>query len=225
MGQNYNEEFAEAAGLLPTDMPSSHHPLLENDDEVTALSDIVDVRENISQDSVRVGELTRGGNRQIDVEEALTFPHKHQPTMEERVPTLHGLGSDARDQSAPTDADDASYMTRQDFEDSMGETDPDPNAGMDDQESFGGLSDSHRGTDLSGTVTGLDRGTATHLPQDIGAQGFQIEEPEAAHDPGLEARDSSSPLDEGDNDGDVLPTRPVNPGSREESLDATRQLR
>ena len=239
MEKSYNEEFAEAAGLLPTDMPSSHHPLLENDDEVQNLGDLVDVRENLSQDDVKVGELTRGGNRQIDVEEALTFPHKHRATVDELVPDVNGFSGDARSKSAPDDADDASYMTRDDFEDSMGETDPDPSIGMDpDREFVAGSGETDRAPDMTGTVEGVVRGTSTHLPLDLGADGFQIEEAEAGSDARLlDDEDEGSTLgdENGTTDptpgqenltvGDVIPTTRPDVGNSDEALDATRRLK
>ncbi|MES2461680.1 MAG: hypothetical protein V4671_13940 [Armatimonadota bacterium] len=238
MQKSHNEEFAEAAGLRPTDMPSSHHPLAEDFDEVETLGDLVDARENVSQDSVRALELTGGGNRDIDVEEALTFPHKHRATVDELVPTVNGFSGDARSKSAPDDADDASYMTRDDLADSMGETDPDPNTGMDPDREFVARSyEADRAPDITGTVDGVVRGTSTHVPLDLGADGFQIEDPDAASDPRLlEDDDEGSTLDNefSSNDptpgqenltvGDVIPTRNPDVDNRDEALDATRRI-
>jgi hypothetical protein len=239
MGQSYNEEFAEAAGLRATDMPSSHHPLLENDDAIDNLSDLIDARENLSQDDVKVGELTHGGNRQIDVEEALTFPHKHRQTIDELVPDVNGFSGDARSQSAPDDADDASYMTREDFADSMGETDPDPNTGMDpDREFVAGSNETNRAPDLTGTVEGVIRGTSSHVPLDLGADGFQIEEAETGSDTRLldeenETNEITAKYPDGDptpgqdnlTQGDVIPSTTPNINNSDEALDATRRLK
>lgn len=239
MEKSYNEEFAEAAGLLPTDMPSSHHPLLENDDEVQTLGDLVDVRENLSQDDVKVGELTRGGNRQIDINQALTFPHKHKATVDELVPDVNGFSGDARSKSPPDDADDASYMTRDDFADSMGETDPDPNTGSDPEGEFiAGSNETDRAPDMTGTVQGVVRGTGTHIPLDLGADGFQIEEAEPGSDARLLNNDDEgstlsdetetndpTPGQENLTVGDVIPTTRPDVDNSDEALDATRRMK
>lgn len=63
-----------------------------------------------------------------------------------------------------------------DFEAEMLETDPDPEAGADENDLYS--ADDERsvfGTDQTGTVEGIARGFGTHLPQDIGAGGFQVE--------------------------------------------------
>ena len=63
-----------------------------------------------------------------------------------------------------------------DFEAEMLEADPAPNTGMDDNDLYS--ADDERGvfgTDQTGTVEGIARGFGTHLPQDIGAGGFQVE--------------------------------------------------
>jgi hypothetical protein len=238
MGKSHNEEFAEAAGLRPTDMPNSHHPLAEDYDEVETLGDLVDARENVSQDDVKVLELTGGGNRDINIEEALTFPHKHRRTVDEMVPDVNGFSGDARSKSAADDQDDVSYMTREDFADSMEETDPDPNTGMNpDREFVAGAYEADRAPDMTGTVDGVVRGTGTHVPLDLGADGFQIEEAEASSDPRLlDDDDAGSPMaadyQTGDptpgqdnlNTGDIIPTRRPDVDSRDEALDATRQI-
>jgi hypothetical protein len=238
MGKSHNEEYAEAAGLRATDMPNSHHPLAEDFDEVETLSDLIDARENVSQDNFRALELTGGGNNDIDVEEALTFPHKHRQTVDELVPTVNGFSGDARSKSAPDDADDASYMTREDLADSMGETDPDPNTGMNpDREFVSGSYEAGRAPDITGTVGGVVRGTGTHVPLDLGADGFQIEEAEAGSDPRLLDDDdegstiaadyqTTDPTPGQDNltEGDVIPTSRTDVDNRDEALDATRRI-
>jgi hypothetical protein len=63
-----------------------------------------------------------------------------------------------------------------DFEAEMLESDPAENAGMDENDLYS--ADDERGvfgTDQTGTVEGIARGFGTHLPQDIGAGGFQVE--------------------------------------------------
>ena len=63
-----------------------------------------------------------------------------------------------------------------DFEAEMLETDPAPSDGMDDADLYSaGDEDSIFSTDQTGTVEGIARGFGTHLPQDIGAGGFQVE--------------------------------------------------
>ena len=63
-----------------------------------------------------------------------------------------------------------------DWETEMLETDPAPDAGMDAADLYSAKNeDSIEGTDGSGTVAGIARGFGTHLPQDIGAGGFQVE--------------------------------------------------
>ena len=63
-----------------------------------------------------------------------------------------------------------------DWEAEMLEADPAPDAGMDAADLYSAENeDSIEGTDGSGTVAGIARGFGTHLPQDIGAGGFQVE--------------------------------------------------
>jgi hypothetical protein len=63
-----------------------------------------------------------------------------------------------------------------DFEAEMLEADPAPNDGMDDEDFYSASDETGTlGTDQSGTVAGIARGFGTHLPQDFGAGGFQIE--------------------------------------------------
>ncbi|MBC8139099.1 MAG: hypothetical protein H8F28_24765 [Fibrella sp.] len=73
------------------------------------------------------------------------------------------------------------YMTRADFEDSMLSSDPDSEAGDDSSEMIAGAG-LDRAPDITGTVRGLAPGMSTHLPLDLGADGFQIIEPEDAGD-------------------------------------------
>ena len=63
-----------------------------------------------------------------------------------------------------------------DWEAEMLEADPAPNAGMDAADLYS--AEDQEGvlaTDGTGTVAGIARGFGTHLPQDIGAGGFQVE--------------------------------------------------
>ena len=76
----------------------------------------------------------------------------------------------------PTDPVEDSYLTRADFEEEMLPVDPAPDAGADEDGILGDLV-TNREPDMTGTVMGVSRGTSTHLPQDIGRDGFQIEEP------------------------------------------------
>ncbi|MGI4787400.1 MAG: hypothetical protein ACRYFS_00975 [Janthinobacterium lividum] len=63
-----------------------------------------------------------------------------------------------------------------DFEAEMLETDPAPNTGMDEADLYSAEDEDETfSTDQSGTVPGIARGFGTHLPQDIGRDGFQVE--------------------------------------------------
>jgi hypothetical protein len=64
-----------------------------------------------------------------------------------------------------------------DFEDEMNESDPAESESMDPDDLYSAADeDSIIGTDQTGTVEGIARGFGTHLPQDIGKDGFQVEE-------------------------------------------------
>lgn len=69
-----------------------------------------------------------------------------------------------------------------DWEAEMNETDPAPNEGMDPDDLYSAEDETEvTGTNQTGTVEGIARGFGTHLPQDIGRGGFQVEElPDAA---------------------------------------------
>ncbi len=227
--ETYANEYADAAGLKPTDMPSSHHPLLESNDEVRSLSDLIDVRAH-SAPAMDNADLVDGvDDPDLDIEEALTFPHKkRETTSADQTPALTDFDADARTSTAPEDADDASYMTRADFEEEMDATDPDPDAGNDASDYIGdsGLG---RSPDITGTVTGIARGMATHLPQDLGADGFQIEDPENL-DRSLVDEDEAAAIDATDPDaegasGDRIPTAAPKINDHDDALDATRQIR
>lgn len=227
-------EYAKEAGLLARDMPSPHHPLMQNDDEIRDLADLVEARDDRTRDDTDTRLLTSDDD-DMDVSDALTFPHvKKRPTSADLTPDLSGFDADARTRTKPDDEDDASYMTRADMVDAMNATDPDPNTGADEGE-FIGDANLDRAPDMTGTVTGIARGMSTHLPQDIGRDGFQIEEPEAmgdprALDPDAEAENDSTALvngleDEFDPDGGRIATDKPNVNNRDEALDATRRLR
>ena len=63
-----------------------------------------------------------------------------------------------------------------DWEAEMLEADPAPDAGMDGSDLYSAEDqDGVLATDATGTVAGIARGFGTHLPQDIGAGGFQVE--------------------------------------------------
>ncbi|MBV9852254.1 MAG: hypothetical protein JO250_21515 [Armatimonadetes bacterium] len=64
-----------------------------------------------------------------------------------------------------------------DFESEMNATDPPEREGMDPDDLYSADNeDEVFATDQTGTVEGIARGFGTHLPQDIGKDGFQVEE-------------------------------------------------
>lgn len=69
-----------------------------------------------------------------------------------------------------------------DYEAEMNDTDPAPGEGVDASDLYSAADeDTLSSTDQTGTVAGIARGFGTHLPQDIGNGGFQVEElPDAA---------------------------------------------
>jgi len=248
--------------MLPRDLPPKNHPLLQNNDEVNTLADLIDVRENRTQDTEELpGALN---DDDLDVSAALTFPHKPKAAREAAPADLSDFDADARTSGPAVGDEETAYLTRADFEEEMLDADPDPNAGGDEADYIAGT-DLGRSPDLSGTVTGAVRGLGTHLPQDLGADGFQIIEPEelageltderlsaptdhtfanarlggdtgnvstdAPDDGGAE--DMTDPLNQderllGDDlatDGGRIPIAPTHPATRDEALDATRQLR
>lgn len=152
------------------------------------------------------------------------------------------LSEGSNGKTAFDDVDDEdSYSTRADFADSMLSTDPDSDAG----EEFLTGAGLDRSPDMTGTVEGLMRGTNTHLPQDVGADGFRIVEPEDVGDlradplddtdynrtQTLRGLEKSDPMnaelvdDEDDTDGHRIPiTETGKVMSAEDTLDATRRL-
>ena len=64
-----------------------------------------------------------------------------------------------------------------DFEAEMNETDPAESEGMDPDDLYSSANERDLfQTDQTGTVEGIARGFGTHLPQDLGRDGFQVEE-------------------------------------------------
>ena len=107
----------------------------------------------------------------------------HHELFDEDTDEIHSLGD-----IVEKHAGDAVFLTppekqnndidggEMDFEEEMLETDPAPNdlslrADLYSAED----EDNITSTDQSGTVTGIARGFGTHLPQDIGREGFQVE--------------------------------------------------
>lgn len=232
------KEYAQEAGLLERDMPNPHHPLLQNDDEIRDLSDLIEARDDRTRDDLDLRQIDNDDN--IDVSRELTFPKTARPANSAtRTPDAgDDFNADARTHGPAIDAEEMEYRTQADFTDSMNLTDPDPNTGMDADEYLGDEMDMDRSVDITGTATGISRGMATHLPQDIGRDGFQIEEPEASGDPRALAgndredaddmaeriRDAAGLDDEFDPDAGVIPSaRRPDVDSRDEALDATRQ--
>jgi hypothetical protein len=233
MADDFDVE-AEATGLKRTDFPSPHHPLLENNAEVRELSDLIDARRNPANLDGMVRENEGDRDASLDVENALTLPHKRRRTTSaDRADRASDFDADARTHTPPDDEDDASYMTRADFVSSMEMSDPDPNEGMGDGEYIEGEGlDIDRAVDITGTVTGVDRGMGTHLPLDLGAGGFQIVEPEDVGDPRAEELPEYGPDGDDDLEDEYDPDALTIPGAsdrpkirtRDEALDATRQL-
>jgi len=233
--------------MINRDLPPPDHPLLENTDEVRSLGDLIDARENPTQDDVAVREI-KGDEDDLDIEDALTFPHKKKQPREMTLDDVTDFDGDARTSGANADDAEAEYATREDFVRAMNQTDPDADAGDDEEDYLDGTDLSHA-PGIEGTVTGAIRGLGTHLPQDLGRDGFQIIEPEELqgeiHDPRLpegeghtfaDARleDPDDPasqraLEDADDDpaadGGRIPTRDPHPVTRDDALDATRQLR
>lgn len=81
-------------------------------------------------------------------------------------------------EKSPNDVDGGEM----DFEAEMLETDPAPSDGIDEADLYSAADeDGAFSTDQSGTVPGIARGFGTHLPQDLGRDGFQVESiPESA---------------------------------------------
>lgn len=152
-------------------------------------------------------------------------------------------GSTGKTSFDPLDDED-DYMTRADFEDSMLSSDPDSDVGEEHSEMISGAG-LHRAPDITGTVQGLAPGMSTHVPLDLGADGFQIIEPEDAGDLRANALDvtnydlsgtmeeiaATDPFNEAladtesDQDGHRIP---INPDGRvvatDDTLDGTRRL-
>ncbi len=141
-----------------------------------------------------------------------------------------------------------------DFEAEMNQTDPAGDESMDPDDEYSVADqDGLLNADLTGTVAGIARGFGTHLPQDLGRDGFQIESlpAEALKMQGRPLADGEE-LDDYDDDapdtagdalepfthqvstdpdadtepmGDRIPVRQPRPATTDEELDATRQLK
>ena len=113
----------------------------------------------------------------------------HHELFDENTAQIGSLGDIVEDH-----AGDAVFLTPKersvggadggeaDFEAEMLETDPDPDEKLNPDDLYS-VADEETvwGTDQTGTVEGIARGFGTHLPQDLGKDGFQIEEmPEKA---------------------------------------------
>ena len=220
-----DKEFAEATGLRPSDLPSPHHPLMQNDEEIRTLADLIDARSDATHDPMNAHALG-ADDPNLDIDDALTFPHKKRsPSEADLLPNTTDFDADARTHSRPDDADDDSYMTREDFVEAMDATDPDADAGDDSRDFLPGTG-IERAPDMTGTVRGIAPGMATHLPQDIGAGGFQIEEPGTEGDfPLADAADQNQAGTNADeDDGNLIPTAKPHIATHDDALDATRQM-
>ena len=107
----------------------------------------------------------------------------HHELFDEDTDQIRSLGDivekhagDAVFLSPPERSSNDADGGEEDFEEEMLETDPAPNGGMDTADLYSpDDEDGTLGTDQSGTVAGIARGFGTHLPQDLGAGGFQVE--------------------------------------------------
>ena len=107
----------------------------------------------------------------------------HHELFDEDTSQIGSLGDivekhagDAVFLAAPEHSPGGADGGEEDFEAEMLQTDPAPNDGMDDGDLYSAADEnSIFSTDQTGTVAGIARGFGTHLPQDIGAGGFQVE--------------------------------------------------
>ncbi len=107
----------------------------------------------------------------------------HHELFDENTNEIGSLGDivekhagDAVFLAAPEHSPGGADGGEEDFEAEMLEADPAPNDGMDAGDFYSAADeDGILGTDQTGTVEGIARGFGTHLPQDIGAGGFQVE--------------------------------------------------
>ena len=110
-----------------------------------------------------------------------------------------------------------------DFEDEMNATDPPESEGMDPDDLYSADNqDEVFATDQTGTVAGIARGFGTHLPQDIGKDGFQVEEiprralryqDQPTRADGEELDDYDDDTDNGKYDADQALTQASEPGA------------
>lgn len=142
-----------------------------------------------------------------------------------------------------------------DFEVEMNQTDPAGGESMDPDDEYSAADqDGLPNADMTGTVAGIARGFGTHLPQDVGAGGFQIESlpagafkmqgrpladgeelddydddaPNTADGGALEPfthQVSADPDDDGEPMEGRIPVRQPRPATTDEELDATRRLK
>lgn len=142
-----------------------------------------------------------------------------------------------------------------DFEVEMNQTDPAGDESMDPDDEFSAADqDGLPNADLTGTVAGIARGFGTHVPQDVGRDGFQIESfpaealkmqgrpladgeelddydddaPNTADGGALEPfthQVSADPDDDGEPMEGRIPVRQPRPATTDEELDATRRLK
>ncbi len=86
----------------------------ENEDEVRNLADLIEVRQNPTEDDMEVGEI-QGDDEDLDIEDALTFPHKKRAPREVTPDDITDYDGDARTSSPSYDDDAASNITRDDL--------------------------------------------------------------------------------------------------------------
>ena len=145
---------------------------------------------------------------------------------------------------------DAGYA---DWEAEMNQTDPAANEGMDPDDLYSAEDENGVfATDGTGTVEGIARGFGTHLPQDIGAGGFQVESlPGSARNTAARPSADGEELDDYDDDAVAeaspeaepfahmvskdegedteptpgrIPVKARRPAAEDDALDATRQI-
>ena len=140
-----------------------------------------------------------------------------------------------------------------DWEAEMNEADPAANEGMDPADLYSAEDETGVfATDGTGTVEGIARGFGTHLPQDLGAGGFQVESipdsvlkltprPLADGEELDDYDDDKADLGSGSNSQpfahmvsdterteptpDRIPIKALRPATTDEELDATQQLK
>ncbi len=117
-------------------------------------------------------------NERLDKHDAI-----HHELFDEDTAQVGSLGDlvekhagDAVFLAAPEKSSNGVDGGEEDFEAEMLMTDPAPNEAMDPTDLYSPDNETEElFTDQTGTVAGIARGFGTHLPQDIGAGGFQVE--------------------------------------------------